>query len=73
MVVSGAYGRDYKSKAAVLSDWKAGKDFFIRDMYTSGGHHVNCRDNVPPVINVRYSNDYKVAVLTLRGGEWNVR
>jgi len=27
-----AYGRDYKSKAAVLADLKAGKDFQIADM-----------------------------------------
>lgn len=27
-----AYGRDYKSKAAVLADLNAGKDFLIADM-----------------------------------------
>lgn len=27
-----AYGRDYKSKAAVLADWEAGKDFLVMDI-----------------------------------------
>ena len=25
--LTGAYGRDYKSKAAIVKDWLAGKDF----------------------------------------------
>jgi hypothetical protein len=31
-----AYGRDYKSKAAVMTDWNADKDFRIEDMRHSG-------------------------------------
>ena len=27
-----AYGRDYKSKAKLLEDWNANKDFVINDM-----------------------------------------
>ncbi len=27
-----AYGRDYKSKKAVIADWEAGKDFQIMDI-----------------------------------------
>lgn len=27
-----AYGRDYKSKAGILADWNAGKDFILNDM-----------------------------------------
>ena len=26
--VTGAYGRDYKSKKAAVADWNAGKDFY---------------------------------------------
>ncbi len=35
-----AYGRDYKSKSAVLADWNAGKDF--RDALT--GQYLSARD-----------------------------
>lgn len=28
-----AYGRDYKSKAKVKTDWDNGKDFIIADMF----------------------------------------
>lgn len=35
-----AYGRDYKSKAEVLKDWREGKDF--RDSLT--GHYISVRD-----------------------------
>jgi len=32
MTLTPAYGRDYKSKKAVLADWEAGKDFIIADI-----------------------------------------
>jgi hypothetical protein len=34
-----AYGRDYKSKAAVLADWDANKDFMVN--HISHGGYVN--------------------------------
>ncbi len=37
-----AYGRDYKTKADVLADWEAGKDFLIQDMFESG--YINKAD-----------------------------
>ncbi len=49
-----AYGRDYKTKAAVLKDWENGKDFKIagggpytsvRDMDQFPGDHVCIRYN----------------------------
>jgi len=46
-----AYGRDYKSQAAVKADWAAGKDF--RDAMT--GQYLSVRDNVPAQVWVRYS------------------
>lgn len=46
-----AYGRDYKSKAAVLKDWTEGKDF--RDAAT--GRYLSVRDSVPAAIWVRYN------------------
>ena len=32
-----AYGRDYKSKTALLADWNANKDFDLRS-FNSGGY-----------------------------------
>jgi hypothetical protein len=45
-----AYGRDYKSKTAVIEAWKAGKDFrhCLTDQYLS------IRDNIPEVW-IRYN------------------
>ncbi len=46
-----AYGRDYKSKAAVLADWQAGKDF--RCAVT--GRYLSVRDNLPAQVWIRYA------------------
>lgn len=46
-----AYGRDYKSKAAVLQDWQDGKDF--RDAMT--GQYLSIRDQIPVQIWIRYA------------------
>jgi hypothetical protein len=58
-----AYGRDYKSKAAVLVDWNAGKDF--RDALT--GQYFSVRDfpaKYPPghypQIWIRYQSMAKI-------------
>ncbi len=40
MTVTGAYGRDYKSKAAMLADWHAGKDFTCHP----SGQYCSTRD-----------------------------
>jgi len=45
-----AYGRDYKSKAAVLKDWQDGKDF--RCAVT--GRYLSIRDYTPGEVWVRY-------------------
>jgi hypothetical protein len=46
-----AYGRDYKSAAAVKADWAAGKDF--RCAMT--GRYLSVRDGVPNEVWVRYA------------------
>ena len=46
-----AYGRDYKSKAAVIADWQAGKDFRC----AVSGRYLSSRDNVPAQVWVRYA------------------
>lgn len=46
-----AYGRDYKSKGAVLADWQAGKDFRC----AVSGRYLSVRDNLPAQVWVRYA------------------
>lgn len=54
-----AYGRDYKSKAAMLADWNAGKDF--RDSVS--GQYLSKReaDDYDMVVWVRYNNLRQIA------------
>ena len=54
-----AYGRDYKSKAAVLADWQAGKDF--RDALS--GQYFN-KDSGLSTVWVRYDNMRKQVRVT---------
>jgi hypothetical protein len=46
-----AYGRDYKSVAAVKADWQAGKDFRC----AVSGRYFSVRDALPNQIWVRYA------------------
>lgn len=41
MTLTPAYGRDYKSKAAVQADFDAGKDFQIASIGPDSGRYVN--------------------------------
>lgn len=62
-----AYGRDYKSKAQVLADWDAGKDFLIQDMSSPwDGKYINKEDAQRGGIrevNVRYKQLRNVMVI----------
>lgn len=51
-----AYGRDYKSKAAVLADWQAGKDFRC----AVSGRYLSVRDNLPAQVWIRYAKLTKI-------------
>lgn len=53
-----AYGRDYKSKSAVLADWLAGKDFV--DART--GRYLSIRDAKEYALEVwiRYDKQRKI-------------
>ena len=51
-----AYGRDYKSKDAVLKDWNDGKDF--RD--SMSGRYLSSRDDVQAQVWVRYDKLRKI-------------
>ena len=44
LTLTPAYGRDYKSKAAVLADWEANKDFRIATFGAHDGQYINKRD-----------------------------
>ena len=67
MTLTPAYGRDYKSRAAIITDLKAGKDF----AYSAFGAGVRARPiNLPQIletgvasISVRYAGSRKVAVI----------
>lgn len=59
-----AYGRDYKSKKAVMADWDAGKDFVINQFgHPYDGKYINSQDaaTTPGVTyNIRYAKLAKV-------------
>lgn len=57
-----AYGRDYKSKTAILADFNAGKDFLLQPQ----GLPINKAQIAPGVVvNIRYGQLRKVAVCTV--------
>lgn len=57
-----AYGRDYKSKAAILVDFNAGKDFLLQPQ----GVPINKAQIAQGVVvNIRYGQLRKVAVCTV--------
>lgn len=64
-----AYGRDYKSKKAVLKDWEDGKDFIIAQFGDPGdGKPVNKPDaeNLPPAdYKIRYDGLKKLLIVKL--------
>lgn len=64
-----AYGRDYKSKATLMEDWEAGKDFMAVHMRSSG--YTSVRD-VPAFkedgythLHFRYAKQSKIHVVKL--------
>ena len=59
ITVSGAYGRDYKNRAAARADWNAGKDFAIRTVGVRGAY-MSKDDVTTETINIRYDEDRKV-------------
>ena len=69
LTVSPAYGRDYKSKKAVLVDWNDDKDFTIQDMYKSGMVNkqqvIELKKDGYTHIHIRYKQLTQVMVLPL--------
>lgn len=64
-----AYGRDYKSKKALLEDFHADKDFILADLFHGGGTYTNKSDLIREGIkrvSIRYGNLRKVAVIDVK-------
>lgn len=64
-IISGAYGRDYKSAAAMLRDFYDNKDFVLHQM----GHTTYCsiRDFEPgAVIELRYNKLRTVSMHSMK-------
>lgn len=71
LTVIPAYGRDYRSKAAILADWESGKDFQIADMSAGAddGRMINLADAVTAgirQIRVRYAKLRKLAIFPVK-------
>lgn len=58
-----AYGRDYKSKAAIIADLKAGKDFLISNMMRPVPINLPQVSALQFPLQVRYSNLRKVCIV----------
>lgn len=69
LTLTPAYGRDYKSKSAVLEAWQAGADFVIASFGPDSGRYVNCQDlaGKPTTLNIYYGKLRKVIVIEHRG------
>ena len=64
MTVIPAYGRDYKSAAAVHEAWAQGHDFIVADMHDKyDGKPVNIEDARGLTVTARYSELRKVVKL----------
>jgi hypothetical protein len=65
MILTPAYGRDYKSAADVKADWEANKDFVIASIGKDMGRYCNKQDaetyGMPEGSYIRYN---KLAELT---------
>ena len=69
MTLTPAYGRDYKSKKAVLRDWNDGKDFTVSDMFSPyDGKPTNKQDmeqSTETEVFIRYKNLTQIAAISL--------
>jgi hypothetical protein len=57
MVISAAYGRDYKNVAQIKADWSSGKDFVILDFQNSGRYCNNQDIPKGTFLEVRYGKN----------------
>jgi len=64
--LSPAYGRDYASRAAIVADLNAGKDFVLNSFNGSG--YCGLSDLANGAHQVRYAKLRKVASVTVADG-----
>ncbi len=64
ITLSPAYGRDYRSKDAVLKDWNADKDFIIESVsHPYCGKYANRQDLKGLSVRLRYFKLERVLVI----------
>ena len=63
ITVSGAYGRDYKSKAAALADWHDGRDFISRGLHSGYLNNADA-EHLGLSVTIRYDQDRRSVVVT---------
>lgn len=69
MTLVPAYGREYKSKAAVITDFNAGKDFEIASIGPDMGRYVNKPQLVEAKVGevmIRYAKLTKIVAVKVR-------
>jgi hypothetical protein len=69
MTLVPAYGRDYKSRAAALADFEAGRDFRIASVGPDIGRYVNRSQLVEAGIrevSIRYARLARIAMVEVR-------
>lgn len=65
MILTPAYGRDYKSKKEVVADFEANLDFVLNDIRSPwDGKYIN-KEQIPPGtrVQIRFSNLRKIALV----------
>lgn len=62
LVVSPAYGREYKSGKAAKADWDANKDFVIESIGPDVGRMVN-KPQVPGKVQIRFAGMRKFVIV----------
>ena len=66
LILSPAYGRDYRSKKAVVADLAANKDFTIESYGPDMGRYVNAAQLTPGTkVQVRYGRMRKVTTVPI--------
>lgn len=64
--LSPAYGRDYRTRSDVVTNWEDGKDFKIVSPKMIMGQHCSIKDMQPgDRITIRYSELMEVCVYTM--------
>ena len=63
-----AYGRDYKSRAEVISAFESGKDFSLASIFHGSGYVSRTDFAAGDRVSIRYGQLRKVVGHTVKGG-----